>query len=64
MARTNPGKVQLLFRCIHPGRWEVLLELPLKVDLNQHVISFFEQTFGARNILFQRKKPKLAKIGA
>ncbi len=61
VVRANPGKVQILFRCIQPGRWEVLLELPLRVDLNTHVISFLEQTFGVRNVLFQRKKPRLVR---
>lgn len=60
-AQANPGKVQVLFRCVQPERWEVLLELPLKIDLNQHVISFFEQTFGGRNVLFLRKKPSVKK---
>ncbi|MBU1244979.1 DNA polymerase III subunit alpha [Myxococcota bacterium] len=61
VGRAHPGQVQIVFRCTLPPRWESLVVVPVKVDLNHQVTSFLEQTFGERSVVFQRRKPKLAK---
>jgi len=61
VGRAHPGQVQFVFRCTLAPRWEVLVEVPVRVELNHQVVSYLEQTFGERAVVFLRRKPKLAK---
>ena len=61
MGQSNTGKVQFVFRCTLAPRWETLVAVPVKVDLNHQVVSFLEQTFGERSVVFLRRRPKLTK---
>jgi len=61
VGRAHPGPVQFIFRCTMPPRWEALIAVPVQVELNHPVVSYLEQTFGERAVVFLRRKPKLAK---